>query len=216
MTRSQDYDRKQMRVNYEGQARDRFRVGGSALLVRSLQRLGRGDGLYDEAIKDYAAQRALRQRGQHRLQADAGRPARQPAVRREQLARRHAFATASSGRCSRASTCSRVSTYRVNFGPDMTFERNGHVHRRADAGQPGRGEPGRESANRRTFDYTLDNLLTYKRELGTDPQGRRHAALLDREADVRGALGARPELAVRDARGTTTSAAPPPWSASAA
>ena len=49
------------------------------------------------------AQRAVRQRGQHRLQADARRPARQPALRREQLARTTAFATASSGRCSRAS-----------------------------------------------------------------------------------------------------------------
>ena len=52
VTMAQDYDRKQMRVNYEGQATTRFRVGGSALVVRSLQRLGRADGLYGEAIND--------------------------------------------------------------------------------------------------------------------------------------------------------------------
>ena len=48
----QAYDRKQMRVSIEGQAKDRFRVGGSALYVRSLQNQGRDNGLFDEAQSD--------------------------------------------------------------------------------------------------------------------------------------------------------------------
>jgi TonB-dependent SusC/RagA subfamily outer membrane receptor len=44
---SQGYDRKQMRVNIEGQAKDRFRIGGSALYVRSMQNRGRDNGLFD-------------------------------------------------------------------------------------------------------------------------------------------------------------------------
>ena len=49
---SQAYDRKQMRVNIEGQAKDRFRIGGSALYVRSMQNIGRDNGLFDEAQSD--------------------------------------------------------------------------------------------------------------------------------------------------------------------
>ena len=122
-----------MRVNYEGQATNRFRAGGSALLVRSLQRLGRGRRALQRSTRRHAAQRAVRLARQHRLQADAGRAARQPTVRHRQLEERQPphprlrtlFATYN---------LAEGLDYRVNFGPDLTFNRNGHVPRRADAG----------------------------------------------------------------------------------
>ena len=79
--------------------------------------------------------------------------------------------------------------------PDLRAQRRrSSARRRRRSRAP---EAMRPSATSKTFDYTLDNLLTYKKSIGTAHQRGRHAALLDREADVRGELRLLAEPAVR-------------------
>ena len=164
VTRSQDYDRKQMRVNYEGQARERIRVGGSMLLVRSLQRLGRGDGLYDEAIKDSPLSVPYDSAGSivFKPTPDAQRdnPLSDANNLLDDRLRNRVFGTLFA-----SVDLLPGLTYRANFGPDMTFERQGLFTGAQTQANQGAGNQA-EVRNRKTFDYTLDNLLTYKRELG--------------------------------------------------
>jgi len=164
VTRAQDYDRKQMRVNYEGQARDRIRVGGSVLLVRSLQRLSRGDGLYSEAIADTPLSVPYDSAGNlvFKPTPDAQRdnPLSDANNWLNDNLRNRVFGTL-------FANVDLVPglAYRVNFGPDLTFERNGQFIGAQTQSNQGAGNQA-EIRNRKTFDYTLDNLLTYKRELG--------------------------------------------------
>jgi TonB-linked SusC/RagA family outer membrane protein len=56
--------------------------------------------------------------------------------------------------------------FRVNFGPDMIFNRQGIFIGAQTQSKQGAGNQA-EMREQRTFDYTLDNLLTYKRAFGT-------------------------------------------------
>ena len=164
VTQAQDYDRKQMRVNYEGQARDRIRVGGSVLLVRSLQRLSRGDGLYSEAIADTPLSVPYDSAGNlvFKPTPDAQRdnPLADANNWLNDNLRNRVFGTLFA-----SVDLLPGLAYRANFGPDLTFERNGQFIGAQTQANQGAGNQA-EIRNRRTFDYTLDNLLTYKRELG--------------------------------------------------
>jgi TonB-linked SusC/RagA family outer membrane protein len=165
VTLGQDYDRKQMRVNYEGQATSRFRVGGSALVVRSLQRLGRADGLYGEAINDTPLSVPYDSVGNivFKPTPDAQRdnPLSDVQNWRNDSLRTRLFGT----------LFGQVNIlpgldYRVNFGPDITFSRNGQFIDAQTQSKQGAGTD-ENVRNRHTFDYTLDNLLTYKKQLGS-------------------------------------------------
>src|SRR5207253_9623347 len=46
----QDFTRRSLRLNFNHQLNDRLTVGSSASLVRTEQNLGRGDGVYSEAL----------------------------------------------------------------------------------------------------------------------------------------------------------------------
>ena len=164
-TISQAYDRKSMRVNYEGQARDRFRVGGSALLVRSLQNLGRGDGLYSEALADSPLS----------LPYDSlGRIVFKPTVdpqRDNPLSDANNWLndnqrTRVFGTLFATLSLAEGLDYRANFGPDLTFNRNGQFVGSQTQQQQGAGTV-QSIRDQKTFDYTLDNILTYKKALGS-------------------------------------------------
>lgn len=164
VTLAQDYDRKSMRVNFEGQARTRFRAGGSALLVRSLQRLGRGDGLYGEAIADSPLSVAFDSLGKvvFKPTPDAQRdnPLSDVANQLNDTRRNRVFGTL-------FATMNLLEglDYRVNFGPDLTFQRNGQFVGAQTQANQGAGNNA-SIREQKTFDYTLDNILTYKRALG--------------------------------------------------
>ncbi|MEO5817159.1 MAG: TonB-dependent receptor plug domain-containing protein, partial [Gemmatimonadaceae bacterium] len=119
-TLSQAYDRKSMRVNYEGQATNRFRAGGSALLVRSLQNLGRGDGLYGEALADTPLSVPYDSLGNiiFKPTADAQRdnPLSDIANWKNDNLRTRVFGTLYA-----AVNLAEGLDYRANFGPDLTF-----------------------------------------------------------------------------------------------
>ena len=157
---------QEMRVNYEGQATSRFRVGGSALVVRSLQRLGRGDGLYGEAIADTPLSVPYDSVGNivFKPTPDAQRdnPLSDVNNWKNDNLRNRVFGTLFA-----TINLADGLDYRVNFGPDMTFnaERHSSSARRRRASRA-RARTSR-SATSKTFDYTLDNLLTYKKQLGS-------------------------------------------------
>jgi TonB-linked SusC/RagA family outer membrane protein len=164
VTVAQNYDRKSMRVNYEGQAKDWLRAGGSALLVRSLQRLSRGDGLYSEAIADTPLSVPYDSAGNlvFKPTPDAQRdnPLSDAQNWLNDNLRNRVFGTLFA-----QARIMEGLDYRINFGPDLTFERNGQFIGAQTQANQGAGNQA-EIRNRRTFDYTLDNLLTYKRSIG--------------------------------------------------
>ena len=162
---SQAYDRKQMRVNVEGQAKDRFRIGGSALYVRSMQNVGRDNGLFDEAQSDTPLSVPYDSAGNiiFKPTPDAQRDNPLSDVNNwlNDTQRNRIFGT----------LFATVNLYegldfRVNFGPDMIFNRQGIFIGAQTQSKQGAGNQS-EMREQRTFDYTLDNLLTYKRAFGT-------------------------------------------------
>jgi TonB-linked SusC/RagA family outer membrane protein len=161
----QNYDRKSMRVNYEGQATTRFRTGGSALLVRSLQNQGRGDGLYAEALADTPLSVPFDSAGQliFKPTGDSQRdnPLSDVANWRNDVLRTRVFGTLFA-----TVNIADGLDYRANFGPDLTFNRQGIFIGAQTQQQQGAGTS--ESIDdQKTFDFTLDNILTYKKNLGS-------------------------------------------------
>jgi TonB-linked SusC/RagA family outer membrane protein len=165
ITLGQQFDRKQMRVNFEGQARSRFRAGGSALLSRSLQNLGRGDGLYGEAINDTPLSVPYDSLGNivFKPTPDAQRDNPLSDVKNwlNDNYRTRVFGTLFA-----SANLMEGLDYRVNFGPDLTFARNGQFIGAQTQSKQGAGNQA-QITEERTFDYTLDNLLTYKKALGS-------------------------------------------------
>ena len=163
VTLGQDYDRKQMRVNFEGQATDRFRAGGSALVVRSLQRLSRGDGIYSEAVADTPLSVPYDSAGNiiFKPTADAQRdnPLSDVNNWKNDNLRNRVFGTLFA-----TLKLAPGLDYRVNFGPDLTFQRNGQFIGAQTQSKQGAGNQA-QITDQKTFDYTLDNLLTYKKAL---------------------------------------------------
>ena len=161
----QDYDRKSMRVNFEAQAKTRFRAGASALLVRSVQNLGRGDGLYSEVVQDSPLSVPYDSLGNliFKPTPDPQRdnPLSDVANQINQTLRNRIFGTIFA-----TLNIADGLDYRANFGPDMTFERRGlFVGAQTQANQ-GAGNQA-SLYNTKILDYTLDNIVTYKKALGS-------------------------------------------------
>ena len=162
---SQAYDRKQMRVSIEGQAKERFRIGGSALYVRSLQNIGRDNGLFDEAQSDTPLSVPYDSAGNiiFKPTPDAQRDNPLSDINNwfNDTQRNRIFGTL-------FATVNLIEglDFRVNFGPDMIFNRQGIFIGAQTQSKQGAGNQS-EMREQRTFDYTLDNLLTYKKAFGT-------------------------------------------------
>lgn len=161
----QNYDRKSMRVNIETQPNTRLRFGGSALVLKSTQDLGRGDGLYGEALADaplakpYDSTGALIFKPTPDPQRD--NPLSDAAHWFDQRQRTRAF-----GALFAQASLADGLDFRVNFGPDISYQRRGLFHGSQTQVNQGTGADG-ALWNDRTFNYTLDNILTYRRALGT-------------------------------------------------
>jgi TonB-linked SusC/RagA family outer membrane protein len=163
---AEDYDRKSMRVNFESQAAPRFRVGASALLLRSTQNLGRGDALYGEALADSPLSSAFDTTGAvlFKPTPDPQRdnPLSDVANHIDQRQRTRVFGTLFA-----TANLAEGLDYRVNFGPDITYSRTGAFHGAQTSSR--QGSPADAQINNdHTFDYTLDNILTYRRGIGAD------------------------------------------------
>jgi TonB-linked SusC/RagA family outer membrane protein len=162
----QNYDRKSMRLNFETQANAKFRFGGSALVLRSTQNEGRGDALYGEALADAPLSLAYDSTGAviFKPTPDPQRdnPLSDIANFIDETQRTRAFGT-----LFMSAHLADGLDYRVNFGPDLTFQREGIFHGAQTQKNQGTGADA-ELTNNRTFEYTLDNILSYRRALRAD------------------------------------------------
>jgi TonB-linked SusC/RagA family outer membrane protein len=166
IVRAQDYERKSMRVNFESQAATRFRVGASALVLRSTQNLGRGDGLYSETLADSPLSSAYDSTGAvvFKPTPDPQRdnPLSDVTNHIDERQRTRVFGTLFA-----TANLAEGLDYRINFGPDITYARLGFFHGAETSNRQG-SPPDGQIKNDHTFDYTLDNLLTYRRGIGAD------------------------------------------------
>jgi TonB-linked SusC/RagA family outer membrane protein len=163
----QDYDRKSLRVNVESQAVPRLRFGGSAMVVRSTQNLGRGDALYSETLADSPLSVAYDSTTGNVLFKPTPDPQRDNPLSDvanwlDERVRTRLFGTLTG-----TATIADGLDYRVNFGPDITYARQGLFHG-AETNQQQGSPADAQMKNDRTFDYTLDNILTYRRGFGAD------------------------------------------------
>ena len=163
---SQNFDRKSMRVNVETQANSRLRFGASALVVRSNQNLGRGDGLYSGALRDVPLGLAYDSTGDVKFKPTPDplrdNPLSDVANWVDNRVRTRAFGTL-------FATVSLLNglDYRVNFGPDITYDRRGIFIGAFTEQNQGNGTNASLHESR-VFDYTLDNILSYRRGFGAD------------------------------------------------
>jgi TonB-linked SusC/RagA family outer membrane protein len=164
---SQDYDRKTLRVNVESQAVPRLRLGGSAMVVRSTQNLGRGDALYSETLADSPLSMVHDTTTGNLLFKPTPDPQRDNPLSDvanwiDERVRTRLFGTLTG-----AATLADGLEYHVNFGPDITYGRLG-LFKGAETNDQ-QGSPAMaQLKNERTVDYTLDNILSYRRALGAD------------------------------------------------
>lgn len=164
--RGQDYDKKSMRLNFETQANSRLRFGGSAMVLRSTQDLGRGDGEYGEAMAVVPIAAAYDSTGSLIFRPTPDPQRVNPAVEIkhyfDQRNRTRAFGTLYG-----SANLTEGLDYRINFGPDITYFRRGQFRGAKTQAFLGTGSDA-NLWNERTFDYTLDNILTYRRDIGAD------------------------------------------------
>ena len=163
----QDFDRKTMRLNVESQAVPRMRLGGSALVVRSVQHLGRGDGVYTETLMDSPLSipyDTITGAVIFKPTTDPQRnnPLSDVLNNFSENTRTRVFGTLFA-----TANLAEGLDYRVNFGPDITYARDGYFHGSETNARQG-GPADGQIKNVNTFDYTLDNILTYRRGLGAD------------------------------------------------
>ena len=163
---AQDFARRSMRVNFESQAAPRFRVGASALLLRSTQNLGRGDALYSEVLADSPLSLAYDSTGAvvFKPTPDPQRdnPLSDVSHHIDERQRTRVFGTLFA-----TANLAEGLDYRINFGPDLTYARTGVFHGAETSSRQG-SPADAQINNAHTFDYTLDNILTYRRAIGAD------------------------------------------------
>jgi TonB-linked SusC/RagA family outer membrane protein len=164
--RSQDFRRRSMRLNFDHHPSPRLRIGTSSSLIRTDQNLGRGNGLYSEALSDNPLGMVYDSTGKilFKPTPDAQRvnPLSDIQNWKDDRARTRVFGTLFADY-----SLTNMLNWRVNFGADLTFYRRG-VFRGAET-QAKQGSPADAGLwGARTFAYTLDNILTYRGNLGAD------------------------------------------------
>src|SRR5439155_2076815 len=135
----------------------RFRIGGSALYVRSTQNVGRDNGLFDEAQSDSPLSVPYDSAGSiiFKPTPDAQRDNPLSDINNWQNdnLRNRIFGTLFA-----TVNLANGLDYRVNFGPDFTLNRNGVFIGAQTQSKQGAGNQA-EMRQQTTFDYTLDNLI---------------------------------------------------------
>ena len=164
--KGQDFNRKSMRVNFETQASTRLRVGGSALVLRSNQNLGRGDTEYSLATQLTPLAAPFDSLGRPIFKPTPDpqpvNPVNEIDAYIDRRLRNRAFGTLF-GTLNLAEGLD----YRISFGPDLQFARRGLFIGAETQDKQGSGANARIEQDN-IFDYTLDNVLTYRRQMATD------------------------------------------------
>ena len=161
-----DYVRRSVRFNFDHHASPRLRVGTSTSVIQSDQHLGRGDGVYSEALLNEPLAPAFDSAGNviFKPTNDGQRvnPLSDVQNQRDDRGRVRAFGTLFADY-----NLSDALDWRVNFGADLTFYRRGQFW--GSQTQAQQGSPANATLEQqRTLAYTLDNIVTFKRNLGLD------------------------------------------------
>jgi TonB-linked SusC/RagA family outer membrane protein len=161
----QDFVRRSGRFNFDHRLNTRLRVGTSTYLTRSDQHLGRGDGVYGEALGNDPLGLPYDSAGRliFKPTPDGQRvnPLSDIQNQKDDRARTRLVSTLFADY-----NLTNALNWRVNFGADFTFFRRGQFW--GAETQAMQGSPANASLQQnRTFAYTLDNILTYRRSLGT-------------------------------------------------
>jgi TonB-linked SusC/RagA family outer membrane protein len=163
---AQDFRRRSMRLNFDHELNPRLRVGSSTSLIRTDQNLGRGDGVYSEALGNNPLGVPYDSTGKilFKPTPDGQRVNPLSDIRNwmDERQRTRVFGTLFADY-----DLAPALNWRLNFGPDLTFYRRG-VFRGAEtqAMQGSGADAGLWQS--RTFAYTLDNILTFHGRLGND------------------------------------------------
>ena len=177
--RGQDFDRKSMRLNLETQATPRLRFGGSALVTRSTQNLGRGDGVYSEALLNSPLGPAFCEpewvrTGYTNCADSTGLRTFRPTPdgqRVNPLADIDNFidqrqATRAFGTLFASAKLFEGVDWRVNFGPDVRYNTRGQFRGSETQANFGSGAADALQEEDRSFNYTLDNIVNIRRSVG--------------------------------------------------
>lgn len=162
--RSQDFLRRSLRLNLDHRPSQRLRLGTSISLIRSEQNLGRGDGVFTEALNNVPLGMPYDSAGRILFKPiiDGQRvnPLSDVQNHLDERTRTRVFGTLFADY-----TLTDNLNWRVNFGPDLTFFRRGQFRgAETQAKQGSSADAG--TWQDRTFAYTLDNILSYRRTLG--------------------------------------------------
>ncbi len=165
IVKGQDFTRWSARLNFDHRLSPRLRVGTSTNAVRSDQRLGRGDGVYSEALGNDPLGMPFDSAGNliFKPTPDGQRvnPLSDIQNQKDNRARTRVFGTLFADY-----NLTEWLTWRVNFGADLTFFRRGQFWGAQTQAMQGSGANASLQQNR-TVAYTLDNILTIRRSLGS-------------------------------------------------
>ena len=174
IVKGEDFIRRSARLNFDHRLNPRLRVGTATYVVRSDQHLGRGDGVYSEALGNDPLGMAFDSAGNiiFKPTPDGQRvnPLSDIANQQDDRARTRVFGTLYADY-----NLTEWLNWRVNFGADLTFFRRGQFWGAQTQAMQGSGANASLQQNR-TFAYTLDNILTVRRSLS--PAQRLEATLL--------------------------------------
>jgi len=164
--KAQDFLRRSMRLNFDHELTSRLRVGSSTSLIRTEQNVGRGDAVYSEAMTNNPLGMAFDSTGAvlFKPTPDGQRvnPLSDIANWTDDRTRTRLFGTMFA-----AYDLTPTLSWRVNFGADLTFFRRGQF-RGAQTQQWQGSSSDAAMWDTKTFAYTLDNIVTFRRSLGHD------------------------------------------------
>src|SRR5213592_5286583 len=164
--RGQDFQRRSMRLNFDHRPSSRLVVGSSTSVIRTDQNLSRGDGLYSEALQDNPLGMAYDSAG-HILFKPTPDGQRVNPLSDIQNWTDERVRTRVFGIMYADYHLTDSLDWRVNFGADLSFYRRGQFRgAETQANQGSSADAG--LWQNRTFAYTLDNIVTYRRSLGAD------------------------------------------------
>ncbi len=162
----QDFTRRSVRFNFNHQLNDRLKVGSSASLVRTDQNLGRGDGVYSEALLNNPLAVPYDSAGTLLFKPTPDGQRVNPLSDVQNWIDDRAN-TLVSGTLFADYHLTDALSWRVNFGGNVSSYRRGVFQGAQTQVNQGSGADAGLWENRTTA-YTLDNILTLRRNVGED------------------------------------------------
>ena len=162
----QEFTRRSLRFNFNHELSDHLKVGSSASLVRTVQNLGRGDGVYSEALLDDPLSVPYDSAGNLLFKPTPDGQRVNPLSDVQNWIDERSN-TLVSGTLFADYRLTDALSWRVNFGGNVSSNRRGVFQGAQTQVNQGSGADAGLWDTRST-DYTLDNILTFRRNLGND------------------------------------------------